>query len=312
MNIFNQKGFAQLLMVALLTFGIGVGVFLTQRQTNLLPKASENTELTAPYLALKPQISHFNKGCSYSLNIELDTGDHLVDGADVRLFFDNQKVKINSVDTGTAFPQYEGETIVNVTGSFTLSGLAPASTPFSGKGHFAKINFEILPEAALGPTIIRFDFDPNDKFKTTDSNVVERTTVVDVLNTVGDGTYEIESGSCTEPSPIPSPSQEASPSASISPTIEPTPTATASAEPSQTPHATQTPEQTASPSAAPTDTSEEENVPITKDECKKGGWQAFTNPSFKNQGQCVSFVASKHKQGFLENLKDTVENFFAN
>jgi hypothetical protein len=32
--------------------------------------------------------------------------------------------------------------------------------------------------------------------------------------------------------------------------------------------------------------------PTSKDECKKGGWQQFNNPSFKNQGDCASFVAS--------------------
>ncbi len=31
-------------------------------------------------------------------------------------------------------------------------------------------------------------------------------------------------------------------------------------------------------------------VPTTKDQCKDGGWKTFTNPSFKNQGQCVSSV----------------------
>jgi hypothetical protein len=30
--------------------------------------------------------------------------------------------------------------------------------------------------------------------------------------------------------------------------------------------------------------------PTSKDQCKKGGWQTFNNPTFKNQGQCVSFV----------------------
>lgn len=30
--------------------------------------------------------------------------------------------------------------------------------------------------------------------------------------------------------------------------------------------------------------------PTDMDQCKKGGWMNFTNPSFKNQGQCVSFV----------------------
>ena len=29
-----------------------------------------------------------------------------------------------------------------------------------------------------------------------------------------------------------------------------------------------------------------------KDDCKNGGWQNFTSPSFKNQGDCVSFFAT--------------------
>ncbi len=33
-------------------------------------------------------------------------------------------------------------------------------------------------------------------------------------------------------------------------------------------------------------------VPLTKEECKNGGWMTFTNPSYKNQGQCVSSVVS--------------------
>jgi hypothetical protein len=31
-------------------------------------------------------------------------------------------------------------------------------------------------------------------------------------------------------------------------------------------------------------------TPTHKDECKKGGWQTFTNPSFRNQGQCVAYT----------------------
>jgi hypothetical protein len=29
--------------------------------------------------------------------------------------------------------------------------------------------------------------------------------------------------------------------------------------------------------------------PTSKDQCKHGGWKSFTSPSFKNQGQCVSW-----------------------
>jgi hypothetical protein len=28
--------------------------------------------------------------------------------------------------------------------------------------------------------------------------------------------------------------------------------------------------------------------PTSKDLCKKDGWKTFNNPSFKNQGDCVS------------------------
>ena len=35
-------------------------------------------------------------------------------------------------------------------------------------------------------------------------------------------------------------------------------------------------------------------VPSTKAQCKDGGWRAF--PQFKNQGDCVSYVATKGKR----------------
>ena len=37
--------------------------------------------------------------------------------------------------------------------------------------------------------------------------------------------------------------------------------------------------------------------PTAKSACKHGGWKTFNHPTFKNQGQCVSYVASHgHKQ----------------
>jgi glucuronoarabinoxylan endo-1,4-beta-xylanase len=36
-------------------------------------------------------------------------------------------------------------------------------------------------------------------------------------------------------------------------------------------------------------------LPTSKDQCKNGGWKNFTNPAFKNQGDCVSFVATGGK-----------------
>ena len=38
-------------------------------------------------------------------------------------------------------------------------------------------------------------------------------------------------------------------------------------------------------------------TPTTKNDCKHGGYKTFTNPKFKNQGQCVSYVAHHTKHG---------------
>ena len=37
--------------------------------------------------------------------------------------------------------------------------------------------------------------------------------------------------------------------------------------------------------------------PTSKDECKDGGWQKFDSPTFKNQGDCVSYVATGGRNG---------------
>lgn len=37
--------------------------------------------------------------------------------------------------------------------------------------------------------------------------------------------------------------------------------------------------------------------PASKQQCKKGGWRTFTNPSFKNQGQCVAYVNHHNGKG---------------
>ena len=35
--------------------------------------------------------------------------------------------------------------------------------------------------------------------------------------------------------------------------------------------------------------------PVIEDDCKDDGWRDFTNPSFKNQGQCIKFVHGQEK-----------------
>ena len=39
-----------------------------------------------------------------------------------------------------------------------------------------------------------------------------------------------------------------------------------------------------------TEVSDTEEPPTDRKECKKGGWQNFTNPSFRNQGECIRYM----------------------
>ncbi|MBI4035999.1 hypothetical protein HY383_03540 [Candidatus Daviesbacteria bacterium] len=154
-------------------------------------------------LSLNPASGTFNQSCSFSLNIDLDSGGTETDGADAILLYDTSRFTATSITKGTIYPDYPGNNIDASSGKITVSGLASVSTPFSGKGTLITVQFTVVPTAPAGVTQIKFDFDPNDKAKTTDSNVVQRGTVVDVLNSVVDGSYTIGSGSCAQVSPAP-------------------------------------------------------------------------------------------------------------
>ena len=157
-------------------------------------------------LSLDPSSGTFNRNCPFSLKVDLDTGGAQTDGTDAILFYDASRFTATSITNGTIYPDYPGNNINSSSGKITISGLASMDTPFSDKGTLATVNFTVANNAPAGATQITFDFDPNNKAKTTDSNVVQRGTVVDVLNSVVNGSYIIGTGTCgAAPSPSPSP-----------------------------------------------------------------------------------------------------------
>ncbi|MBI2011134.1 hypothetical protein HYS91_00020 [Candidatus Daviesbacteria bacterium] len=147
-------------------------------------------------LTLSPSSGTFNKGCDFSVNVNLNTNGAETDGTDVVLKYDPNQLSVNSITKGTIYSDYPQAQANSSTGTINISGIAQVDNPFSGSGVFATINFKTNSNAAAGTTKVSFDFDPANKEKTTDSNVVETGTVVDILNTVTDGTYTIGSGSC--------------------------------------------------------------------------------------------------------------------
>ncbi len=147
-------------------------------------------------LSLDPAGGTFNKGCSFSVNINLDTGSSQTDGTDAILIYDSSRLNAAAITKGTIYPDYPGNNIDPQTGRITISGLASVDKPFSGKGLLATVNFTVQSNAPTGMTEVKFDFNSQDKANTRDSNVVERTTVVDVLNSVVNGNYIIGTGTC--------------------------------------------------------------------------------------------------------------------
>ncbi len=158
--------------------------------------ASTPVSAFAATLSLSPTSGTFNKGCNFSVNINLDTQGTQTDGTDAIILYDSSKLTATSIQNGTIYSDYPGSNIDPTNNKITVSGLASVSQPFTGSGTLATINFQVLSGATAGATQLTFDFDPNNKTKTTDSNVVERGTVVDVLSSVTNGSYVIGSGSC--------------------------------------------------------------------------------------------------------------------
>lgn len=186
----------------------------------------------AATLSLDPSTGAFNRGCSFSLAVNLDTGGAQTDGTDAILIYDTSRFTAVSITNGTIYPDYPGNNIDSQAGKITMAGLASVSTAFAGKGVLATVNFKVNDTAATGATQITFDFDPNNKSKTTDSNVVQRDPIVDVLNSVVNGSYTIGTGVCgAQATPTPTPlatfipgtgGPVSTPSATLAPTPIPT------------------------------------------------------------------------------------------
>ncbi len=148
----------------------------------------------AATLSLSPNTGTFNKGCSVQLKINLDTSGAQTDGTDAILLFNPTILTpVQTIQNGTIYPDYSN-VVDALNGKVTVSGIASVAQAYSGQGTLATVNFTVNNNAA-GPLTVKFDFDPNDKQKTTDSNVAERGTLADLLSSVSDGNYTVGTGS---------------------------------------------------------------------------------------------------------------------
>lgn len=165
---------------------------------------------SAASLTFNPSSGSLNKGCDVTLKIDLDTQGVQTDGTDVIVIYNPAQLSITtaSITNGSIYPEYPGNSVDAASGKVSISGISSVSAPFSGAGTFATLKFKVASTlAANTPINVSFDFDANNKTKTTDTNVVERGTIADVLSTVTNGTYTVGTGNCAagitaSPSPL--------------------------------------------------------------------------------------------------------------
>lgn len=163
----------------------------------------------AATLSFNPPSGSLNKGCEVTIDINLDTQGVQTDGTDVIVLYTPAQLSTSTsqITNGTIYPEYPGNSVDSAGGKISISGISSVSSPFTGTGTFAKIKFTVASTLAAGtPINLKFDFDPNNKTKTTDTNVVERGTIADVLSAVTDGSYTVGTGTCTGAVASPSPS----------------------------------------------------------------------------------------------------------
>ena len=150
----------------------------------------------AATLSLSPASAAYNRSCNFALEVLLDTQGDQTAGTDAIIKYDTTRFTALSIAKGTLYDDYPGTNIDESAGTISISALAAFNNSFSGTGTLAQINFQVEANAPLGVSAMTFDFDPNDKAKTTDSNVVESSTVQDILSSVTNGSYTIGQGSC--------------------------------------------------------------------------------------------------------------------
>ncbi len=168
--------------------------------------------VSAATLSISPATSSVVVGSDFSVDILLDTEGVPVDGVDIiYLNYNPSQIQIQDANTSLAGIQITpgtlmSSTLVNTTnessGRVTFSQVSTGGTRYNGSGTLASISFKAL---TTGTASLVFNFTPG---LTTDSNVASNQ--IDILDTVTNGSYVINS----PPPPPPSSPPPSTPPAS--------------------------------------------------------------------------------------------------
>lgn len=167
----------------------------------LLGKLWQNKVLAAdPHFFLSPASGSYSQ--NFNIEIRVDTGNQEVEGIDVYLGFPQNLLRIESVSGGTAFEEISS-IIKNEEGKLRIAAYFKQLSGFysGNNGLVATINFQPL---ASGQANVNFICESN---STIDSNIVEKTTLNDIIVCSANinGSYEIKFQEENQPTSTPTP-----------------------------------------------------------------------------------------------------------
>ncbi len=142
-----NKKIAGVLVAFLLVFGVGLGAFLVQRQTQLRPQASAN----GVDLSLNPAQVSVAANQEFSLDLTLDAKQASASGVQAKLTFDPSKLQL----VNTTLSDYFSVVLSPVsTTQNSVEFVIGTSTPKPGVGVLATLTFKALTD---GTSTIAFD-----------------------------------------------------------------------------------------------------------------------------------------------------------
>jgi hypothetical protein len=152
-------------------------------------------------MALSPAAGSFVVGTPFDIGVYLNTNGAKVDGADIKLVYEPAKLEAQQITPETSvFPDFPTKTIDATTGKITISATAAVGSPYSTTSPIKIVTITVKPLVS-GTTTVKFDFTAG---ATTDSNVVENQTNLDILTSVTNGAYTLT----TTPSGTPPPAAD--------------------------------------------------------------------------------------------------------
>lgn len=161
------------------------------------PNPAPTPASTKASLALSPSSGTYNKGCDFFIDVNMDAAIFDIDGVDLVLKYDKDRVQATEITTVTTFNNIGIDFVYkeynNDTGMLYFTGVSRLNKPLKGTGKLATLNFKVKTSASTGEAKMEILRDPN---SVTMSNIIEVGTVENKLEVVVNGNYTVGSGSC--------------------------------------------------------------------------------------------------------------------